>query len=454
MLLLVVEAIAYIADSRTGFRTTFVEALDTIEFEKQPLPRQPEDASGAIIIRDPNEPPDEPAIAYRVGGELIPDATATVDTLIIDPSKIRTSAGRRVFIVGGSAAFGFPYRYTDTFASKLDQRFDDQALEVINAAQCSRASGGLVHLVESIVHAHQPDAIILFSGNNEWIRWWPVAQYWTDHHNLTLQRTLATSRALAWLQFQAFLQSASIEINERDLTGTDYDIENSMEVASRGKFDPQQWEATKEEFLQNFSDNLTAMVACAKKGKVAVILMTIPFKYRLAPDWKYPQPLWSVPETKQDVLSWFQQAADAYEAENFDQSIELLDQALALDDKSPVLHYLRAECLRAQGQHRAAESAYAMCREHVVGNLGSVLSINQCIRTIATEQEVGLLDVVQLFDQYQLDQGGHYNDALIHDDCHPTPLGHEIIADQLGKMLPAVITGLRPAAGLNRSEEN
>ena len=35
------------------------------------------------------------------------------------------------------------------------------------------------------------------------------------------------------------------------------------------------------------------------------------------------------------------------------------------------------------------------------------------------------------FDRYERSAGEHFNSNLIHDDCHPTPRGHGVIADAL-----------------------
>jgi len=42
-----------------------------------------------------------------------------------------------------------------------------------------------------------------------------------------------------------------------------------------------------------------------------------------------------------------------------------------------------------------------------------------------------LIDLPPLFDRYEHNLGHYFNDDLIMDDCHPTPLGHRLIAEAL-----------------------
>ena len=85
-----------------------------------------------------------------------------------------------------------------------------------------------------------------------------------------------------------------------------------------------------------------------------------------------------------------------------------------------------------------AEAAYARSREAMIGNLGSRLSINRVVREVAAEQEADLVDLRKIFDDYQHRRQRHFNTELIHDDCHPTPLGHALIAQHLEQLLGGV----------------
>ena len=83
------------------------------------------------------------------------------------------------------------------------------------------------------------------------------------------------------------------------------------------------------------------------------------------------------------------------------------------------------------GRHGEAEAAYASARERMVGHLGSPLSFQAVVREVAGATSAELVDVPRLFDEYEHRMGSFYNEHLVADDCHPTPLGHRVIADAL-----------------------
>ena len=76
----------------------------------------------------------------------------------------------------------------------------------------------------------------------------------------------------------------------------------------------------------------------------------------------------------------------------------------------------------------------------MMGNLGSRLSINRIITEVARKSDTPLIDVQAVFQQYGALRERYYNVDLIHDDCHPTPLGHQLIAESLAPLLRSAIT--------------
>src|SRR6185369_4918517 len=112
-------------------------------------------------------------------------------------------------------------------------------------------------------------------------------------------------------------------------------------------------------------------------------------------------------------------------------ALEALERALQREPAVPLLHYLKATALEAQGKLAEAEASYATAREKLVGHLGSIISINAITRKVAAATATELIDLPALFDRYEHNLGHYFNDDLIMDDCHPSPLGHRLIAEAL-----------------------
>ena len=186
----VIEGGAWIADAVWGYRYTLLDRLETAERSSTPVSESdPNWEEGTLRARVPDrgDPRDEP---YSIGGRVIADAWPDAKQ---DPIRVSDLAGDerpRVFILGGSAALGYPYAYADSAAVELARLRPD--LRVINVGQVGWASGQIVGVARRIVRDFDPAALVVYSGNNEWIQWAPTAG-----DDWRWQRTLSHSRALA-----------------------------------------------------------------------------------------------------------------------------------------------------------------------------------------------------------------------------------------------------------------
>ncbi len=78
--------------------------------------------------------------------------------------------GYRIFVLGGSTAASWPYPANVSFSRILQQRlsdtFPDRAIEVVNTAISAVNSFTLVDFMDEVL-AHEPDAILIYAGHNE-----------------------------------------------------------------------------------------------------------------------------------------------------------------------------------------------------------------------------------------------------------------------------------------------
>lgn len=196
------------------------------------------------------------------------------------------------------------------------------------------------------------------------------------------------------------------------------------------------WPDTKRRYLARLETSLRAMVRHAGARRVRVVLMTLPFNYRLSPAFKHPQPQSFNPRHRTAVRAKLREAIQLIDVEDdCPGALKVLGEALRLDPLPALLSYLKGFCLERLGRHAEAERGYAQSRENMIGNLGSVLSVNRIITRVAREERAELLDIKRIFDQYEHKKGVYYNHDLIHDDCHPNPEGHSLIARNLAKVI-------------------
>ena len=432
------EILARVEDRRTHFRFYLFETLKAMECVTTPISAAPDSEldtemkwpPGKILIRaQRNDPP--PAEPYTLGGKVIPEACPDAKQLSLGPDQ--TGNRNLVFILGESAAFGFPLSYPETFTAQLELAAGASGLMPFNAAQPGWTSGLLVPLANRVVDWFKPKVLIVYAGNNEWIHFLAKDET-ASPRVVAVARFISNSHAIAYCEYRFFkwlVERAHTQKFEshHELIGVDYALKHPLKEPLLN------WGETKKAYLRNFEANLSSMIQRAKKQNVRVILTTVPFAYKLSPAWKHPQPLALTPANQSFVEDSIQRAVAAEKKKEFSEAVNILDSALAKEPFIPVLHHLKAMALEELGKNAEAETSYAACRENMIGHLGSILSINETIRKVAASTGCELVDLKQMFDDYEHAQNRYFNDDLIIDDCHPGSQGHRLIAEALLKRL-------------------
>jgi hypothetical protein len=76
----------------------------------------------------------------------------------------------RIFVMGSSTVYGFPYERNLMFSRilnhQLNEAYPDKQIEVINTAITAINSYTLLDYIDQIL-AHKPDAILIYAGHNE-----------------------------------------------------------------------------------------------------------------------------------------------------------------------------------------------------------------------------------------------------------------------------------------------
>lgn len=162
----------------------------------------------------------DPPPPYVVGGRRIEGADPSRVCQDFLPPDFPRGPWRFVFVVGGSAALGYPYPFEAGFSAGLDERLAPLGIRVLNASQLGWSSGELVPVAQRIAAEYRPHALVLFLGNNEWIHWSTGEQPWVGRRVLRAYRRLARSRLLAAaLHARLQRQAARQEVGRRGETG-------------------------------------------------------------------------------------------------------------------------------------------------------------------------------------------------------------------------------------------
>ena len=137
----------------------------------------------------------------RVIQRFFPDPrrapNVSIDTTWFTARK--TGGTLRIFVQGESSAAGFPYGRWASPAALLQQRlqraYPDRNVEVINTAMAAVTSYVLLDFADEII-AQKPDAILIYTGHNEYLGVGGVGSSYVSARSPTLARAVAALRHL------------------------------------------------------------------------------------------------------------------------------------------------------------------------------------------------------------------------------------------------------------------
>jgi tetratricopeptide (TPR) repeat protein len=122
-------------------------------------------------------------------------------------------------------------------------------------------------------------------------------------------------------------------------------------------------------------------------------------------------------------------AAKACEGEKISRAVQLLDQAIAIDDQHAAVHYHLAKCYQALGNTDKAKEEFVLAKEHDICPLRILEPLREIIQDIGRATRTGVIDAQKLFEEQPA--GAIAGQEWLMDHVHPTIEGHQLIADAL-----------------------
>jgi tetratricopeptide (TPR) repeat protein len=330
----------------------------------------------------------------------------------------------RIFAVGGSASAGWPHPpseiYTVYLERALQDAFPSKNIEVINASGRAYPSYRVRLIFEEMLE-YDPDLIIVYSGNNEFIEDRAYAAIQARFKPLVMlaHKSAAFRLAKQWLKGDPRGED-SFWANWR--ASMRFSIWSKVEQrALKLRDDPTQFEGVK----QHYGHSIEAMARKAQRRGTPVILATVPVNLR---DWRPNVSVESL--SGPDHSRWktlYIEGRRALLERDAVGAASALQGAVALDPQHAASHYYLARALEQTGKHVEANLEYREARDQDRNPFRSISPFDETLQGVASRYaNVHVADLGAAFQLASEFSAPGYD--LFLDYVHPTRRGNLIVA--------------------------
>jgi tetratricopeptide (TPR) repeat protein len=337
----------------------------------------------------------------------------------------------RIFALGGSSTFGFPWgahvAFPRPLGEALQAAWPDRTVESINAGAMSYGSHRLRILVHELLR-YAPDVLVVYGGHNEFVE----QRFYRDVLGRRTELDAIRKLLYRWRLYAALTrvyertrsEPFDPEPGERttaELLGLDVVREHAAALD-----DGQVGEA-----VARLEENLHALVDVAARAGVPVVLCTVPSNVA---DW-VPNASESAadlpPVVRDDVERRLRAAREALDRSAPEEVIRELEPAREQAPGHAEVHYRLGQAYEALERWEQARDAYLRARDTDAQPTRAVGGINEAIRRVATSSDAILVDVEHALERRA--PHGLLGFNLFEDYVHPKPRGHQLIAFELWK---------------------
>jgi tetratricopeptide (TPR) repeat protein len=343
----------------------------------------------------------------------------------------------RVYVLGGSAAQGFPHKNhgVDRFlAAQLRAALPSRKIEVINTAMTSVNSHVVYEVAKSIPDGSADFAVILM-GNNEVVG--PYGPGTFNQNFLTNISLIRGIQALKRTRIWQALDGLILKIRPTDAK-QDLEWEGMQMFTNHGvpHDDPRM-----ESVYSHYEDNLTDIIEILRGKGIHVLLSSVPVNLR------HSAPFLSVhgPGLSQEQLDQWREftgrGSRSADEENWDDAVTNFQAALEISPEYADTHFRLATALENLGKHEEAKTHYERALDLDALRFRADTRINRIIKDMASEggnNALSFVDSAAAFEQASQPFQPGWNLLLEH--VHYGFSGNHILAAEISRSIVSQLT--------------
>ncbi len=347
--------------------------------------------------------------------------------------------GFRVFLLGGSAAGGWPYdlggySIADHLDKKLGVLFPERSIEVINAAGGTYASHRVRFVFDEVID-YDPDLIVVYTGNNEFLE----SFVFRPQLPAGAWKHLAVARIVHRARLAREGSKPSFDVESYNLADQAANrLSYAFGRASRYRRDPEQFRAV----VESFRHNLDWMARIAAERGVPIVFLDVPVNLK---DWqpnasRHREGL-SGPERRRWRES-FAAGLAAVEAEDPEGAVEALTRATEHDPEYAEAWYYLGRSLLALGRNAEAREALLEALERDAYPFRAIPPLWSVIEEVAAQHGVPRVAITRALEEASPD--GILGAETLVDYVHLSEASQERVAHEV--LRTAATHGFLPAA--------
>lgn len=339
----------------------------------------------------------------------------------------------RIFIFGGSAAYGFPVADRYSIAAWLRKNFPHLLPDkTVRMSNCGWPGKGSHHVLEGarIALKYQPDLFIIYSGHNE----------------APVTNRLYLDNRLYWLNMRLYFRSAlyrlmTVRFNrlrKKIIYGhSGYPEKQYREevIANKVYQRPEVTEEDYQRILKRYRENMEAVIQIAKRRHVDVLFVSLPSNLHEIPPALSIHGAGLRPEQLHQWKREFDRAGELEKEKQVQAALEGYQRAVHIDPAYAELWYRMGLLDEQLGDFESAKTAFVKARDSDAMPFRAKSSLNEVIRELTEKHGLMFVDLVRIFEG--ISPHGILGSDLIYDNVHPTVQAQQLIADEISRALAA-----------------
>lgn len=338
--------------------------------------------------------------------------------------KIKPPHTFRIFVLGESSAYGFPFTPRASFARMLEDRlattFQDQNIEVINLSVTALNSFAFLTFGDEIVKMN-PDAILIYGGHNEYYGAMGAGSSQRVGSNRNIVKLIIGRKKFRIIQlcfdfsesiktfFSKFKQKANKSFMFR--MAREQEIVYDSDIYLQG--------------IAQFRNNMDELLSQFGKREIPVFMST------LVSNIKDQKPFISTLKNKSDsaqFLRIFRQGEKAFAGKDYSTFSSCFEAGNKIDSTYAMNHFLMGKLCFEKGDYAKAERYFANSKELDALRFRAPDAINKEICQFSKKyKNVYLVDALAGFKA--VSQAGILGDNMFMDHLHPNIYGNFLLSD-------------------------